>query len=90
MRRPAGPALAGGGRFLEPQDALDLVEFGIDVLKHRGVAHEDIHPDPITDRHLVNQPSEVPLELGQTRVQLIPAILEVNRGLGGGREERAA
>jgi hypothetical protein len=82
VRRAAGRALTGRGGLLEPEDPFHLAQFGVDVLEHGGLANQYVHPDPVTDRHLVYQPTQIPLELGQTGIQLVPASLKVNGGLG--------
>jgi hypothetical protein len=62
--RAAGSALTGRRVLLETQDPLDLAKFGIGVLEHGSAAHEDVNPDSVTDRHLVNKAAEIPLQLG--------------------------
>ena len=78
MGRPAGNACPGGGSLLEPQDPLDLVQLRVGVLELRGARDEDIHPNPVADRHLVHQAAKVELELGDPRIELIAPAPEVD------------
>ncbi len=78
VRCAARGALAGGRGLLEPQDPLDLAQLGVGGLELGRTADEHVDPDPVANRHLVDEPAEVPLELGDPGVELVPAPLEVN------------
>ena len=85
MERSARSALAGRAAALEPQQALDLAQLGVDPLQARGHLHEHVGPEVVADRHLVGEAAEVPLELGQLVRQLVAPPHEV-----GGDDRRAA
>src|SRR5581483_10298431 len=85
----AGGARSGHAGLLEAQDALDLAQLGIGLLENGGTLDDDVDANPIADGHLVDHPAEVPLELGDARVEQVAAALEVDDlvgielGLGG-------
>jgi hypothetical protein len=78
MGRPAGRALPGRGGFLEPEDPLHLPQLGVGLLKDRRVANDDLHADSIASRHLIDQAPEVELKLGDPRVELISAPMQID------------
>jgi len=79
MRGAARTALTRGCRLLEAQDSLDLVQLCIGILELRCPSHDHVDPDPVPDRHLVDQAAEIPLELGHASVQLVTAPLQVDK-----------
>ena len=56
----------------------DLVQFGVGVLQGRGALDQHVDPDVVADRHLVDEPAEVPLQLGDPRDELVAAALQVD------------
>jgi hypothetical protein len=63
------------------QDALDLAELRVDVLQDRGSANQHVNADVITDRHLVDESTQVALQLGEAGPQLVPAPGQIDVGL---------
>ena len=49
---------------LHSQETLDLGQFSISLLERRGTPHEDVEPEVITDGHLVCEPAQIPMQLG--------------------------
>lgn len=49
---------------LHPQKTLDLGQFSISLLEGRGTSDEDVEPKVITDGHLVCEPAQIPMQLG--------------------------
>ena len=43
----------------------------------RGALHEHLDANVVADRHLVDEPAEIALQLGEARRQLIPALSEI-------------
>ena len=82
MRCVAGAARAGGGGLLDAEDALHLAELGVRVLERRSTLHDHVDADAVADRHLIDEPAEVPLELGDARGELVAPPLQVNGALG--------
>ena len=78
MRRAADAARAGRRGLLQAQDPLDLPELGVGVLEHGCALDDHVDADPVADRHLVDEPAEVELELGDARRQLIAAPLQID------------
>ncbi len=70
-RRPSRSARASGSARLR--------RAGSRPSGARRPAHQHVDADPVPDRHLVHEPSEVPLELGDAGVELVPAALEVDQ-----------
>jgi hypothetical protein len=81
VRRPARRASSGSRGLLEPEDPLDLAELGISLLESGGSLDEHLDSDAIADRHLIDKPTEIELQLGHSRPQLIAPALEVDRSL---------
>jgi hypothetical protein len=94
VRSATRGALAGGSVLLEPEDALNLPELGIDVLERGRPPYENVDSDTVANRHLVYEPAEIPLQLGDARAELISPALEVDNGrtvtLGGAEGGRGA
>ena len=55
------------------QDPFDLGQLRIGFLKHGGPLDQHVDPDPIANRHLVGQPTEIELQLGHPRLELVTA-----------------
>jgi hypothetical protein len=72
VRRAARRARAGGPGLLQMQDAFDLAQIGVYVLKDRRPLDEHLNPYVIADRHLVRKTTQVTLQLSEARRQLIP------------------
>ena len=64
--------------LLEPQDPLDLGQLGVGVLQHGRAPDEHVDPDPVAGRHLVDEPTEIPLQLGDAGIELVAAALEID------------
>ena len=71
MRGATRAADAGRARLLEAEDPLNLAELGVGILELRGPLDDHVDPDLVTDRHLVDEAAEVPLELGDAGGELI-------------------
>ena len=71
----------GGGGLLEPQDALDLGEFGIGVLQRSRSTHDHVHSDSVAGRHLVHKAAEIELELGHACSQLVAPAPQIDISL---------
>ena len=80
---------AGGRGVLEAQDPLDLAQLGIGVLEQGRPLDQHVDADAVADRHLVDESTEVPLQLGHPRLEDVAPALEVDDLALGRRAERA-
>ena len=78
MRGAAAGAGAGGAGLLDSQDPFDLAQLGIGVLQRHRPLDDQLDVDAVADGHLVDQPAEVPLQLGHPGDELLAAALEVD------------
>ncbi len=91
----AGGAGAGGAGLLHAHDPFDLAQFGVGVLQGGRALDQHLDLDVVADRHLVGEPAEVPLQLGDAGDELVAPALEVDdqlvaRSSPGGRRRGAA
>ena len=86
MWRSAGRTAPGGRCLLEPQNALDLGELGVGVQQHGSAPDDDVDAEPIADGHLVDQPSEIELKLGDARGKMIAPAAQVDASLVARRQ----
>jgi hypothetical protein len=61
VHRLAGRTLSADVRASRFDDLLELPELGVDALQLGCLRDQDVHPDVIADRHLVEQPAELGL-----------------------------
>src|ERR1700694_2327349 len=54
-------AVAAGTRSTALEQLLELAEFGVDALQLGRLLHQDLEPDVIADRHLIEQATELRL-----------------------------
>jgi hypothetical protein len=79
--RRTGAARAG---LLEVEQALHLAELGIDSLELGRLADHHIETEVVAPGHLVDQPAEVPLELGELGRELVASRRQLRRLDGAG------
>src|SRR6185437_14839725 len=68
---------AGGARRAELQHPLDLGQLGVDLLQLRRLPAEHVEAEVIADRHLVGDPAQVPLQLGELPREPLTALSQV-------------
>ena len=69
------PAVRG---LFHPHDPFDLAQFGVGVLQDGRAFDEHVDLDVVADRHLVGEPAEVPLQLGDAGDELVATAVEVD------------
>ena len=83
----AGRTGAAGARPLEVQQPLHLTQLRINLLELGGLADKNVEPEVVPPRHLVDEPSEVPLELGKLSREPVTPLHQLRRpqlaGAGG-------
>src|SRR5690242_3407446 len=62
------------------EQPLDLTELGIDALKLRRLLHQDLDPNVIADRHLVEQTADLRLHQREALGEPGPLALELRVG----------
>jgi phosphate transport system ATP-binding protein len=83
VRRAAIGADARHRGLLQAQDPLDLLQLGVGRLQIGGALDDHVDPDLVTDRHLIDQPAEVPLQLRDLRVELVASVCDVEGAVVG-------
>ena len=62
---------------MERQHSFDLTQLRVDLLQLRRLAGEDVEPEVVADRHLICEPAEVPLELGQLVREAVATLSQI-------------
>lgn len=88
MGRGAGGAVPGHAPLLHPQQALHLCKLSIALLEDRRPAHEDIEPEVVADCHLIGEPAQIPMKLGDLLGKRIATTAQLRSGVGDRRGRR--
>ena len=88
--RGAVRAAARASPLLHPQQPLDLGELGVSLLQHGRAPHEHVEPEVVADRHLVGQPAEVPVQLGDLLGERVAAPAQLRAARSGPRRAAGA
>ena len=79
MQRPARRTGAAGAGLLEAEHSLHLAQLGIHLLELGRLAHDHVQAEVVPPRHLVDEPAEIPLELGELGRQEVASRRQLRR-----------